>query len=97
MGYATVMRVSALQMTNGKRNKRKLKHTKKRLAERYGLNFSNNDIRAMCYNKGRVVAYETGGRVVHGFEMGNQEIFVLFDGDNPVTALTREMVERSYL
>ena len=74
-----------------------MKHTRKRLAERFSLNFSNDDIKAMCYNKGRVVAYKSGGRVVYGFDIGNQEVFVMFEGDNPVTALTREMLERGYL
>ena len=68
-------------------------HFIQRARERFGLNFTEEDAQVLSQHESRIIEYQCGGRVVHGLEIGNQEVLVVFEGDEPVTALTFEMLQ----
>ena len=68
-------------------------HFIQRAKERFGWSFTEADMEFISPDRGRVIEYQCGGRVVHGLEIGNQEVLIVFEGDEPVTALTEEMIK----
>ena len=83
-------------MTDGQRKRNKISHTRMRIKERYGLNVSGSLIRSLCDHRGQVLAYLMGGGAVHKFDIDGLDVLIIFNGEQPVTAITQDMLQTSW-